>query len=163
MLELMKTEIKTNSAKATFIRLEEKKSLDKARLFKILSAREEEETDESKEDKTRSDAFYSLYQNLRMKRVHELRKRQRNMFLVYGFLRGWDYADLEDIAYSKPDFDLIERMIFDWMPDFFDPREIKQQFEQWVQEANEHLKSVEDVVKYIDLKKERLKNKKEAA
>lgn len=141
MLDFMKVEIKSNAFMATSLRLQEKKAIDKARFFKIISDREGEETKESKFDALRSSEYYNLYQNLRMKRVHELRKTQRMMFLAYGFLRGWDYEDLEGFCHDEPDFNVVEKYIFFWNTDEgIDPRVMKQEYEMWVQEATDYMR-----------------------
>lgn len=139
MLDFMKVEIKTNATTAKFLRLQEKKNLDAGRLYREVMGREEEGIADIKE---KMDSFYNIYQNLRSKRVNELRKIQRVMFLAYGFLNGWDYKDLEDNSHTVPDFNVVEKYIFYWLPvDTFDPREVKQEFEMWIQQAMDHVNS----------------------
>lgn len=139
MLNFLKVEIKSNASKATYLKLEEKKTLEKARFFKIVSDREEKNK-EQEEDKALSDEFYSRYQNLRDKRRNDLRKTQRHMLLAYAFLRGYDYFEVEDDTKSYPNFDRVEKFVFNYMRDDLDPREIKQRLEEWVQNANDFIK-----------------------
>lgn len=134
MLDFIKVSVKTNAATASFLRLQENKALHRGRTFKIVADREEE-TELSQEDQEKSDAFYNLYQNLRHRRTHELRKKQRNLLLAYGFLRGFEYSDMEEGAYTRPDFDEVEKNIFLYIDDREDPRIVKQKYEEWVQVA----------------------------
>lgn len=136
----LKIGLKLNTSLSKHLRLEEKKSLSKGRIFRINSKREEgaEATKEQKEDLERSEAFYNLYQNFRHRRVHELRKIQRASFLAYAFLRGFEYSVIEDKCHGQPDFDLVERTIFAYTDE--DPRLIKQQFEEWTQLAKAYIK-----------------------
>lgn len=135
MLDFMKVEVKTNSSMAKALRLQEKKRLSLARTLLVMSNGEYEagNTKEQEEDKKKSDAYYDLYQNLRQKRVVELRRVQRHLLLAYAFLRGFAYSGVEQSSYEKPDFDEIELQVFKHMPEDADPREVKQKFEEWAQ------------------------------
>lgn len=144
MIDLLKISVKTNASKAHHFRLQEQKHLGRARTFNIISKREEVETEEQKQDREKSEKFYDIYQNLRHRRVHELRVRARHELLAYAFLRGFDYEEVEIFAYFSPDFDLIERIIFEYI-EGEDPRVVKQQYEEWVQLAQAHLKREKEV------------------
>lgn len=133
---ILKSEIIGNTAKAKKLRFGQNIALTNARTFKkIASCRE---GDEATENAKKSEDFYNVFQNLRHRRVNELRREQRINFLAYGFINGLPYSKIEDpkLVHEEADFDKIERVIFRNIDaDVTDPREIKQKFEQWVQEA----------------------------
>lgn len=141
MIDLLKISIKTNTSSAHHFRLQEQKHLYKGRLYN--GTYEKPDTEESIIDQERSEKFYSIYQNLRQKRVQELRKKARHELLAYAFLRGFDYEEVEEKAHFTPDFDIVERIVFDYLNE--DPRVVKQQFEEWVQLAQAHLKREKEV------------------
>lgn len=133
----LKVLIKTCANHAKNLRLEEKKSLGKARLFKEVGNRElEEAVEKAVKDLAKSEGFYSLYQNLRHQRVHQIRKEARHLQIAYAFLRGRDYIELEETCYQNPDWSLVEKNVFSFVDDTdCDPRIIKQNLERWIQEG----------------------------
>ena len=64
-------------------------------------------------DEKLSEEVLNRYQNLRHRRTHALRKKARATYLAYGFLRGYEYSDIEYYAHEAPDLDRVERIIFD--------------------------------------------------
>lgn len=133
-LSILKSEVKGNSTKAKTLRKEADRALHNGRFFAVIG--EAEGSKEQKEDSEKSEAYYNLYQNLRHRRTHELRRKQRHLFLAYAFLRGFEYVEIETVKYSNPDFNEVERIIFTFLDsEKNDPRDVKQTFERWVQEA----------------------------
>lgn len=140
MINMLKISIKANAIVANFFKLEERKNLHKARTFRLTAGREKEKSPEQKADEERSETFYDRYQNLRATRVLELRRKARHELLAYAFLRGYDYADIEETvkANNHPNFDEVEEIVFQFIENE-DPRVVKHQYEQWVQEAQAYL------------------------
>lgn len=80
----------------------------------------------------------TLYFGLHHRRTHELRKEARAYHLALGFLRGVDYQRMEQFCYEPPDFNKVEKIIFDNAEYSHVPAEImdlKQKFEEWTQFA----------------------------
>lgn len=132
-IHMLKTEVKINTSASKHYKFQELKVLAKARLFKIISSKEEKD-EEAEADAQKSDKFYSIYQNLRHQRTHFLRKHSRNMLLAYGFLRDKPYSKIEKDARTSPDWDKILEIVIDYIfPE--DVANAKQVFEEWVQRA----------------------------
>lgn len=139
MFKVLKVAVKAIADGARHFKLEEAKAIRKARTFRVSAAREKgaEATEAQIEDEVRSERYYDLYQNLRHKRTHELRKQARILQLAYGFLRGKSYKDIEEFAYEQPNWDAIGRAAIEFS-DTEDSRFWNQKFEQWKQEGVEH-------------------------
>jgi hypothetical protein len=84
-----------------------------------------------------SDEAYTLFWGLQHHRKNVVRKEARDTHVALHFLRGKPYSTVEAFAYSRPNWDNIERMILTYS-EGEDPRDVKQRFEQWHQTAAIH-------------------------
>ena len=81
------------------------------------------------------DAFWGMERF----RKNILRKHARNVHLARNFLSGKAYDVVEAKSNEDPNFDVIEVMVFNNLDHInHDPRDVKQRFEQWVQEGTRH-------------------------
>jgi hypothetical protein len=136
------------SLEASKLRRRERKVLENARvasdhlfdvkLRKLNDARKEF----LKKAQEETDVNYNIYQNLRHRRTHELRKRAREVFLAYAFFRGDDYSKIETKTHNLHNdiWENVEKIIFSWINSKeHDPRDVKQRYEEWVQGAANYL------------------------
>lgn len=73
--------------------------------------------------------------HLRNHRCTIVRREARSTHLARAFLKGMPYHRVEDVCYTKPDFDEVERMALHFGADH--PGEqinLKQKFAEWVSE-----------------------------
>lgn len=138
------------SLEASKLRRSEQKSLENAKSAKehrenVLKRKLNEERKKFlNEAQNEQDKFYSIYQNLRHRRTHELRKRAREVFLAYAFFRGDEYKHIEEKTHNLHNdiWENVEKIIFSWInTKEHDPRDVKQRYEEWVQGAANYLMS----------------------
>jgi len=77
-----------------------------------------------------SPAFQAIHKH----RVTELKTELRAAHLAYGFLRGRDYSEMEQICYTNPDWERIFRTVRKFANG--DIRNITQQFSEWIDDAS---------------------------
>jgi len=118
MLSHLQVKVWNLAQEAHYIRSKEKKWKDRARAARA----------KAKDPKFSEDNFWSM-RNHRM----ELRVESRCSQLAYGFLRGRKYHQMEDVAYSAPDWSRIENIAKRFSQD--DPRLVIQSFAEWKDEA----------------------------
>lgn len=81
----------------------------------------------------KEERFLKANQGLHLHRVNDVRKEARVAALVYGFLKGRSYRQMEPLAYSQPDWKRIEKLVMRYGEG--DPRDIAQKFGAWMAEA----------------------------
>lgn len=81
------------------------------------------------------------YWNLEQVRKLELRKALRHAHLAYNFLKGNDYAEVEQGSYNLPDWNEVEGFVLDAVKQDGNqdtPQEVKQRLAHWIDEAQKH-------------------------
>lgn len=65
---------------------------------------------EAKRDLKENDGSFTLLCEDAIKQ----RKHQRHLYLVYGFIRGRAYCEIERKTHTKPDWRLFRKLAYDW-------------------------------------------------
>jgi hypothetical protein len=73
-------------------------------------------------------------------RTHSLRKEARSANLAYGFYLGRGYGRMEQTCHERPDLARVEALVMKYSGGI-DPREVRQRFAQWLDEAREYLQA----------------------
>lgn len=82
----------------------------------------------------------AIQQGLYLHRVNQVRKEARCGLLAYGFLRGNSYREMENFAWTQPNWDRVEKLAVRYSGKT--EQEVKQSFSQWRDEALEGVKPV---------------------
>ena len=97
----------------------------------------------------------SIKNGLYLHRIHVVRPEARHTHLAYGFLRGKSYEQIERDARVAPNWDKVRKMVSkygvhqagyawgEWKQSQKDKQELLEQFDQWVEKANEQLQKEE--------------------
>lgn len=101
------------------------------------------------------DAFWLL----RHHRTEDVRDAARSTHLARAFIKGVQYSHVECFAYSKPDFEAVEKMAVRYGG--VDPRETQQKFAAWVHEASDYF--VDATIKHDEALRAKLRARAAAA
>lgn len=123
----LKIKIKSLAAEAAIIRQEE----NRCRRSQAYAKAHDNEADKEQWGLTRF--------GLASHRRFEVRPESRHAGLAYGFLKGRSYAQMEVWCHEAPDFERIAKLAERFGEG--DRREIAQRFQQWQDQAKEHLKT----------------------
>lgn len=94
----------------------------------------------SRQRKRATDAEHSRFsvrreqqrESIYLHRINEVRKETRSANLAYGFIRGRTYLEVENIAYSEPDWDRVLQIAQKFGAGVhIDPRDMAQRFAAW--------------------------------
>lgn len=146
MLEFLKVKLFALGAESRFISKKERHFLNNARALsgsfskkhqldapkpeKPAKVQRAEALEDAKELAQRD---YDIFWGLQHHRKNVVRKEARDTHIAYCFLRGRAFEDIERTRYTNPDWKNIERMVLTFGE--VDERILKQQFEEWVQQA----------------------------
>lgn len=86
-----------------------------------------------------SSAFWGMQHH----RIEVVRREARSSLLAYGFLRGRLYGEIENNAYTKPDFKRVFGIIERFRDGPEKIQDITQRFAEWRDTAEAHLIAVE--------------------
>lgn len=127
----LKVKVSTLAAEARIIR-----NLERSRQKQFIKAKERGVVQHgAHDDKTRS-----LY----LHRVQLLRPTIRANHLAYGFLRGREYGQMEQFAYTEPNWKEIEKVVTRFASG--DERDVQQSLAEWLEAAKkvrkQHVKEI---------------------
>ena len=106
LLRELKVKIKSLSAEAAIIRLEERKSIGVARYW-----RKRDQLAKSNEASLEQVHSYNEHFRLHRHRTYDVRVEARAALLAYGFLRGVSLASIEETSAKRAAWDAVERIV----------------------------------------------------
>lgn len=137
MRHIMKSLIKGQTLSAIQLRSREQRCIDLARNNREKAASKDKRiaNDARVQAERDSEVFYNKYQNLRDRRINQLRKEARITFIAYGFLNGLKYSQIERIHHTDVDWVAVGKMIV-----MFGGNDIKllKSFSTWGENAMKH-------------------------
>jgi len=74
-----------------------------------------------------------VLQGIHLHRIKDVRKEARNALLAYGFVRGLRYVEMENFAWTQPNWDRIEKLAIRYSRE--SEQDVKQAFGAWKDEA----------------------------
>lgn len=133
----LKIKEKSLAAEARIIRAEEMKCRMTARKLLAKTASLPEGPRPTTEQIEKWQRIAQQRRNIRVSlhehRIHKVRTITRATHLARGFLKGTPYKAMEQKAYSKPNWDAVEKMIKSYGKG--DERSLMQRFSEWKEAA----------------------------
>lgn len=83
------------------------------------------------------DSYSKTVEGLHLHRVNDVRKETRNALLAYGFLRGLKYVEMENFAWTQPNWERVKKLAMRYaeLDEEINQQVISQRFAEWQDEA----------------------------
>lgn len=78
----------------------------------------------------------SIADLIRRERTVNIRRETRAMHLAYGFIRNVDYGRMEQICYTRPNWERVKVLVEEHSRGMGEPQVYLQKFAQWIEAAN---------------------------